>query len=77
MVIILNIFKKKTEREKFERKQLKKGQTTFCYCKCGNELTSSNSFIEDTDFVYYKCSKCGRKSKWDFDFPCPILVESE
>lgn len=68
---------KKTERQKFEEKKLKKGQYTFCYCKCGNELISSNSFLKDTDFVYYKCSKCGRISKWDFDFPCPILVDSE
>lgn len=77
--MIFNIFKKfkKTERQKFEEKQLKKGQRTFCYCKCGNELVSSDSFVEDTDYVYYKCSKCGRKSKWDFDFMCPILVESE
>jgi len=54
----------------------KKKQNTFCYCpKCNNELISSNSFIKDTDFVYYKCNKCGQESKWDFDFPVPILVE--
>lgn len=70
-------FKKKTEKQKFEEKQYKKGQSCFCYCDCGNELISSNSFVKDTDFVYYKCSKCGRESKWDFDFPCPILVREE
>lgn len=78
--MLFNIFRKskKSEKQKFEEKQLKKGQTCFCYCpKCDNELISSNSFIEDTDYVYYKCSKCGTKSKWDFDFPCPILLESE
>lgn len=68
---------RKSERQKFEEKQLKKGQYTFCYCKCGNELISSNSFLRDTDFVYYKCSKCGKISKWDFDAPCPILIDSE
>ena len=65
----------KTERQKFEEKQLKKGQTCFCYCDCGNELISSNSLIKDTDFVYFKCSKCGHESKWDFDTPCPILIK--
>ena len=78
--MILDLFKKnhKTEREKFEEKKLKKGQTTFCYCpNCDNELISSNSFIKDTDFVYYKCSKCGYESKWDFDFLCPILIKEE
>ena len=68
---------KKSERQKFEEKQLKKGQYSFCYCKCGNELISSNSLLMDTDFVYFQCSKCRKISKWDFDAPCPILVNSE
>lgn len=51
-------------------------QRTFCWCECGNELCSTNSFIKDTDFVYYKCSSCGLKSKWDFDCPAPILLET-
>lgn len=66
----------KTEKKKFEYKQLKKGQYNFCYCECGNELISSNSFLKDTDFVYYKCSKCGKITKWDFDAPCPIFVDT-
>lgn len=49
-----------------------KEQRTFIYCDCGNELITSNSFIKDTDFVYYKCSRCGKESKWDFDAPVPI-----
>lgn len=54
----------------------KKGQNTFVYCPhCDNELISSNSFVEDTDYVYYKCSACNTESKWDFDFICPILCE--
>ena len=76
---MFSIFKrnKKTEKQKFEEKQLKKGQSCFCYCGCGNELISSNSLIKDTDFVYCKCSKCGKKSKWDFDCPCPVLLNEE
>ena len=42
----------------------KKEQTTFIYCKCGNEMCSDNSFISDTyddnnnNHVKYKCEKC-------------------
>lgn len=58
------------------RKIFKKKQTTFCYCKCGNELVSDcKAFVKDTDFVYYKCPKCKRISKWDFDMPVPILID--
>ena len=32
---------------------------------------------KQTTFVYYKCSKCGHESKWDFDTPCPILLEED
>ena len=59
-----------------ERMFGKKKQTTFVYCpKCNNELVKNGDLIKDTDFVYYKCSKCGHESKWDFDTPCPILLE--
>lgn len=68
---------RKSERQKFQEKQLKKGQYTFCYCECGNELISNKCCIRDTDYVYFKCNKCGKISKWDFDAPCPILIESD
>ena len=59
-----------------ERMFRKKKQTTFVYCpKCNNELVKNGDLIKDTDFVYYKCNKCGHESKWDFDTPCPILLE--
>ena len=51
-------------------------QTCFVYCpKCRNELTSSNSFVEDVDgIVKYKCDKCANISFWDFaHYPVPIL----
>lgn len=57
---------------------MKSNQTTFVYCECGNELISSDSFVSDTydkkerNHVIYKCSKCGKKSDWDFDLPVPI-----
>ena len=53
-------------------------QRTFCWCDCGNELCSSNSYqdqmCDQNRFEYYKCSKCGRESKWDFDTPVPIEI---
>lgn len=53
-------------------------QRTYVYCpKCNNELVKNGNLIKDTDFVYYKCSKCGHESKWDFDTPCPILIEGD
>ncbi len=67
----------KNNKEKYEKTLYKKTkQSTFIYCpKCDNELISSNSFVKDTDYVYYKCSNCRYESKWDFDFPCPILIK--
>ena len=56
----------------------KKQQNTHVYCPiCNNELVKNGNLIRDTDFVYYRCSKCGHKSKWDFDTPCPILIEED
>lgn len=50
-------------------------QSCFAWCDCGNELCSTDSLIKDTDFVYYKCSECGKESKWDFDAPVPLFIE--
>jgi hypothetical protein len=54
-------------------------QTTFIYCKCGNEMCSDSSFISDTydnngdNHVKYKCEKCGTESDFNFDIaPFPI-----
>lgn len=56
----------------------KKQQRTHVYCpKCNNELVKNGNLIRDTDFVYFKCSKCGHESKWDFDAPCPILINGD
>lgn len=54
----------------------KEKQTTFVYCKCNNELISSDSFVSDNlDGVKYECSDCGRKSVWNFDlFPFPVDI---
>lgn len=47
-------------------------QKTFIYCpKCNNELIKNGNLIKDTDFVYFKCIK------WDFDTPCPILINGD
>lgn len=57
-------------------------QTTFIWCDCGNELCSTNSHtgsglqgIQD-GFEFYKCSKCGEESRWDFDAPVPIKLSN-
>lgn len=67
------------DRERYQKNQVQKGiRSSFIYCpKCNADLIENNSFIEDTDFVYYKCTNCGTKSKWDFDAPCPILMDSD
>lgn len=66
----------KLDKVEHQERLLKQGQRTFVYCpSCNNELISSNSFVADTDYVYYKCSNCSTETKWDFDFLCPILVE--
>lgn len=52
------------------------GRSSFIYCpKCDADLIENNSFIKDTDYVYYKCTNCGTESIWDFDAPCPILLD--
>ena len=52
-------------------------QSTWCYCKCGNELVGSHSFLEDTDLVRYVCSHCQRLSEWNFDvMPAPYFMRS-
>lgn len=56
-------------------------QHTFIYCKCSNELISSDSFISDTgsggdNHVLYKCTKCGKNLDFNFDIaPIPINWE--
>lgn len=53
----------------------RRAQHTFCYCpKCGNELISSGSFMEDTDLVHFACTQCGHPRQWLFDAPAPILI---
>ena len=58
-------------------------QTTYIYCKCGNELISDDCFIDQYDdkngdnHVLYKCKKCGRNSDWNFTIaPVPISWET-
>lgn len=54
-----------------------KKQYTFIYCKCGNELISSDSKFKTKDNRCYKyqCNKCGRRSYWLFDTPVPIRLK--
>lgn len=63
------------DKKEQQEKLYKQGQRTFVYCPhCDNELISSESFVKDTDFVYYKCANCSTESKWDFDCPAPYIV---
>jgi len=51
-------------------------QTTWCWCECGAELCSTESFVSDDGRgVCYACSSCGKESWWNFDFPVPIKLE--
>ena len=56
-------------------------QSTFVYCKCGNELVADaeKSFIADVyvierNVVHYHCSNCGLDSYYDFDHPVPLKL---
>jgi len=54
----------------------KKKQTLWVYCpNCKVDLCSNDSFVKDTDFVYYKCKSCGHEIRWDFDRFGPVVVE--
>lgn len=51
-------------------------QRNWVWCpKCHHDLVGTNSFREETDYVYYKCSNCSTESKWDFNCICPILLD--
>jgi len=57
-------------------KKKKTNQTLWVYCPgCKNDLCSNNSFVKDTNFVYYACTNCGRESRWDFDTYGPVVVQ--
>lgn len=66
------------ERELFvEERKRYYNQHCFVWCECGNELIFSNSVATYTDYVDFKCDKCGRISKWDFNAPAPFLLTME
>ena len=68
---LLGLLKGIKERDRYNN------QKTKCFCpKCELELCSSDSFLRDTDFVYYRCRRCKTESKWDFDSICPILLSN-
>lgn len=48
---------------------------TFLKCNCGNELTTSGSFVSDTtEVVTYQCTDCKEISLWDFD-SAPVAIQ--
>lgn len=53
--------------------------TTFLKCDCGNELTTSGSFVSETaEGVTYQCTDCRKLSLWDFDsVPVPIQLKPD
>lgn len=71
-------FECRLDKEEYQKKVVSKGKRySFIYCpKCDADLIENNSFTEDTDYVYYRCTNCGTESIWDFDVPCPILVST-
>lgn len=75
-VMLEQIKQLEKEIEQKERKHLLK-QTCFVYCpKCTNELTLDSHDRTSEYLEYYKCSRCGEESAWDFDIaPVPIRVK--
>lgn len=73
----------KNWRKKFSIKSLlktkkKPRQTTFCYCPvCKSELISTNSYVGHSEFVRFKCTNCKTESKWIFDTPVPLRLQSD
>ncbi len=60
-------------------------QYTFCYCpKCHNELCGSRGDIDESSYVkhyndntvHYRCLRCATETRWFFDCPAPILLET-
>jgi RNase P subunit RPR2 len=68
------------EKAKQKRdKELSKYSNCLVYCDCGNELTSSKSFVSDkgeqeNNVVTYKCSHCSEESKFNFDI-APVAIK--
>ena len=51
--------------------------TLFIKCDCGNELTTSGSFVSDNEQgVTYQCTDCRNYSLWNFDI-APVPVKSD
>lgn len=70
-----DVEKAKEKREK----RLCKYHSVFAYCDCGNELETTDSFLnesKDGTIVRYKCSKCGEISEWNYGiYSCPIRID--
>lgn len=65
-----------------KRRNSYNNQTCFIFCpQCDNELTGSKSYeffriCNDGQFEFYKCSKCSKQTRWDFDtFPIPVCSD--
>ncbi len=55
---------------------------TQAFCKCGNELTHSNSYaaykdVKNTSIWEYNCSSCGKKQYWSPDYIPGLLPCNE
>lgn len=55
----------------------REGCQVFCPT-CRNELTSGPArYWEDKHgHVNYECNMCTTRSRWDFDLPVPVLLET-
>lgn len=72
---LIDLFKAIKEKNRYNN------QRTKCFCpRCDNELCGSSSYLfyresDKGNFEFYKCSKCGEESKWDFDCIAPLLIK--
>lgn len=72
---MVRVFKKFIEAAK---KFPKPRQTTWVYCPgCKVDLVNNhNREVVDGDVVKYFCFACNTVSRWNFDFPVPILIDA-
>lgn len=58
-------------------------QRTFCWCPgCKTDLCAQDdALIDDScgpeELVWYRCTKCGQHSVWDFSHLAPFVVSKE
>jgi len=55
----------------------KEGCQVFCPT-CRTELTAgaAKCWEDRHGYVHYECDMCNTRSRWDFDLPVPVLIDT-